>query len=341
MTKIAVIQTAFPGDVILASPVFEALKYRERDCLTTAIVRPESASILENNPFVDNILIFDKYGADKGISGLFKVASRLKGYDRAIVIQRYFRSALIPFLARIPQRIGFHNSAARPLFTSRIEYDRRKHEVKRCLDLIGENDPDNRFRPRIYIDRQISLKADELLNQKGITYNFAVIAPGSVWATKRYAHYPALIDLIYDKLDLPVVLVGGPDDNDLAAFVTRSVAHMPHDLCGQTSLMQSAAIISKARIVFCNDSAPAHMAAALGTPVVAIFGPTVPAFGFSPYSENSAVVDIGHLDCRPCSSHGTRKCPRGHFKCMNELSPEKVLETGRLLLAGAIQNRLR
>jgi heptosyltransferase-2 len=341
MTKIAVIQTAFPGDVILASPVFEVLKTREPGCLTTAVVRPESASILENNPHVDNILIYDKYGADKGISGIFRIASRLKSHDKAIIIQRHFRSGLIPFMARIPVRIGFDNSVARLFFTSRIIYDCQKHEVLRCLDLVGENDPDARFRPRIFIDRQSSRQADELLHQNGIKYDFAVVAPGSVWPTKRYANYPALIDLIHDKLDLPVVLVGGLADKDLAALLTRSVAHMPVDLCGQTDLMQSAAIISRARLVFCNDSAPAHMAAALGTPVVAIFGPTVPAFGFSPYSENSAVVDIGHLECRPCSSHGTKKCPRGHFKCMRELSPEIVLETGKLLLAGAIQNRLR
>jgi heptosyltransferase-2 len=339
MTRIAVIQTAFPGDVILATPVFEAIKVNRPNSLLSAVVRPESACILRDNPYVDNIIVYDKYRADKGISGIRKIASLLMGHDEAIIIQRHFRSAIIARMAKIPIRIGFDNSAARLLYTSRVKYDRDKHEVLRCLDLIGEDDPNIRFKPRIFINPQISRQADEILHRNGIASGFAVVAPGSVWATKRYAHYDHLINLIHDRFELPAVLVGGADDKDMALALSSKVSHKPLDLTGQTDLLLSAAIISKAKIIFCNDSAPAHIAAAVGTPVVAIFGPTVPEFGFAPYSKNSVVVGHDGLDCRPCSLHGTKKCPRGHFRCMIDLSSEKILEAGKSLLAGSIQNR--
>jgi heptosyltransferase-2 len=340
MTRVVVIQTAFPGDVILASPIFQALKSRMPNSFCAAVVRPESVCLLRNNPYIDDIIAFDKYGIDSGLRGMMRIATRIRGYDRAVIVQRHLRSALIPLLAGIPTRIGYDNWTTKIFLTSKVRYNPEKHEVRRCLDLIGESDLRAEFRPQIFLDDSVCRWTDGVLSDKGIKCDYAVVAPGSVWPTKRYAHFARLNDLIYDKLNMSVVLVGGTADKEIAASLTKSVAHLPIDLCGQTDLLQSAALISKAKIVFSNDSAPAHIAAAVGTPVVAIFGPTVPAFGFTPYSENSAVVDIGKLECRPCSRHGSKKCPRGHFKCMVDLSPEKILETGRLLLSGITQNRL-
>jgi heptosyltransferase-2 len=98
-------------------------------------------------------------------------------------------------------------------------------------------------------------------------------------------------------------------------------------------MLLSAAIMSKAKIVIANDSAPGHLAAAVNTPVVSIFGPTVPEFGFAPFSDKAIVVDIGELECRPCSKHGDNVCPRKHFKCMRELKPETVVDAVEKLLA--------
>lgn len=334
------IQTAFPGDVILSTPIAEALKSRYPGCKTSMVVRPESECLLEDNPFIDNIIVFDKYGSDKGIGGMRRTAAKLRGHHMAVVVQRHLRSALLAYLAGVSKRVGYSNSTGAFLFTKRVKYRRESHEVKRCLDLIGEDDSGLKFRPRIYISEQLSARTNDLLFENGIKYDYAVVAPGSVWSTKRYPYYAALINLIRDKLDMQVVLVGGESDMELAAELSRSAAHLPLNLAGRTNLLQSAAVIARARIAFCNDSAPAHMAAAVGTPVVAIFGPTVPSLGFSPYSENSAVVEIGDLECRPCTKHGSMKCPRGHFKCMIDLSPQRILETARLLLSGRIQNRL-
>lgn len=332
MTRIAVIQTAFPGDVVLSTPVFEALKDKFTDCETVALVRPESMALLEGNPYVNRLLSFDKYVADKGISGLIRASAGLKGSDIGIIIQRHLRSAAVAFLARIPVRIGYRNSSARFLYTNRIEYRNDKHEVQRCLDLIGIVDEDRRYRPRIFLDDLANRQAEDLLGSAGIGSDFAVVAPGSIWPTKRYPYFPGLIHLISEKLNLPVVLVGGTSDIQPANAIAESCTQKPCNLTGQTNLLQSAAIISKATLAITNDSAPAHMAAAVDTPVVAIFGPTVPEFGFSPYSEKSSVVDIGELYCRPCSSHGSARCPQKHFRCMLELQPAKIIESARSLL---------
>lgn len=332
MAKLAVIQTAFPGDVVLSTPVFEALKDRFPGCETVAMVRPESITLLKSNPYLDGVLSFDKYGADKGLSGLIRTAARLKGCEKAIIIQRHLRSAIVAYLARIPIRIGYSNSSARFLYTDRVEYHANNHEVLRCLDLIGFSDNANRYKPRIFLDDEAKRKAGDLLGSADIGNDFAVVAPGSIWPTKRYPYFPGLIHMINEEIGLPVVLIGGEADIPIASAIAESCKKRPHDLTGVTDFLESAAVISRARLAVTNDSAPAHIAAAVDTPVVAIFGPTVRDLGFSPYSEKSSVVDIGELYCRPCTTHGSARCPQKHFRCMLELQPAKIIEAAKLLL---------
>ncbi len=333
MTRIAVIQTAFPGDVILSLPIYQALKDKDSSCHTAAVVRPESVCLIDSNPFVDEVIPFDKYGADRGFNGIAKMAAKLRGLDKAIVVQRHIRAAMVAALARIPERIGYDNSSARLLYTRRIKYREDVHEVQRCLDLIGIDNDDKRYKPKIYLSDKALHDAASLLEQSGLTGEFMALAPGSVWFTKRYIHYSELIDLIHKKFSLPVVLLGSQQDSALCALIGKACTHPPCDLSGKTDLLLSAAVISKARLAITNDSAPGHIAAAVGTPAVAIFGPTVPSFGFAPYAENSVVVDIGQLYCRPCTRHGSQQCPQGHFRCMKDLSPEKIIVAAKSLLS--------
>lgn len=330
MMKIAVIQTAFPGDVVLSSPLFAALKDEFPDYLTVAVVRPESEPLLRNNPGVDSIEQFDKYGKDSGLSGIFRLAGSLKGCQKAFIVQRHLRSAAIAYLARIPERIGFDNSAAGFLYTDRIKYRNDLHEVQRCLSLAGIDD--DRYGPIVYIDDGCKDRVGELLRSSGIGGEFAVVAPGSIWPTKRYPYYPGLIHLINEKLGLPVVLLGGGEDEELAHSIATACKESLLNLTGKTDILESAAIISMAEIAIANDSAPSHLAAAVGIPVVAVFGPTVPDFGFAPYSRRSAVVDIGRMYCRPCGRHGHRRCPEKHFRCMMDLAPARIIEAAISLL---------
>jgi heptosyltransferase-2 len=331
VTKIAVIQTAFPGDVILSLPLYQALKARDSSSYLAAVVRPESVCLLKNNPFVDEVIPFDKYGNDQGLNGITAMSSKLKGYDMAILVQRHLRSAMIAAMARIPIRVGFNTSPARLLYTIKVTYRNDIHEVQRCLDLIGVDNNNKKYKPQIYIDEATLAEGNKLLDQHEVNGKFVAIAPGSIWFTKRYVHFPELINLIHEEFNLPVILLGGVRDLELCANIARSCSRLPANLSGRTNLLLSAAIISRASLVIANDSAPGHIAAAVGTPVISIFGPTVPSFGFAPYSENSIVVELDGLSCRPCSRHGSDHCPQGHFRCMKELSPEKVMAAAKAL----------
>jgi heptosyltransferase-2 len=127
MKKIVVIQTAFPGDVILATPVFEALKDRYPECILSAVIRPESRPILKNNPHIDSLIVYDKYGRDRGLKGVLRISGLLKGYDWAIIIQRYLRSALIPVLAGIKIRTGYGSSGYSFFYNEKKKYGGDRH----------------------------------------------------------------------------------------------------------------------------------------------------------------------------------------------------------------------
>ena len=152
------------------------------------------------------------------------------------------------------------------------------------------------------------------------------IAPGTVWNTKRWpAEKFAETAAILGESGMDIVLVGGEDDQALAARMIATVSSRSvSSAVGKLSLLQSAELLRRCRVLVCNDSAPAHLAVSVGTPVVAIFGATVPEFGFAPRGERDAVVEIKGLSCRPCSSHGGDACPIKTFECMLMISARDV-----------------
>jgi len=328
LSNIAVIQTAFPGDVILCTPVYESLK-SARHCVV-AVVRPPAETLIRHNPYIDKLIVYDKR---KGISAFLKAAAELKAEncDTALIIQRYLKSALLPLFAGIDKRVGYDIAQISSLYTDVIHYDKGKHEVERCLALCQGFSPISGFSPLIAITDNESTQAKQFLIQEKVNLdNLIVIAPGSVWATKRWVGYRELADLLWEKYHADIVLLGSREDYEIC----REISEPDHiiNLSGKTDLLQSAAIIKLARLAITNDSAPAHIAAAVGTPVVTIFGPTVPAFGFTPYSDKAIIVENTGLYCRPCGSHGPRRCPEKHFRCMKEISARRVFdECARLL----------
>jgi heptosyltransferase-2 len=150
-----------------------------------------------------------------------------------------------------------------------------------------------------------------------------------VWATKRWPYYTELARAL--SADGRIVIVGGADDASLALEI-RSAVPDAVDATGTLPLLASADLIGRCGVIVTNDSAPLHLASAMGTPTVAIFGPTVPDFGFGPLAPSRLVVGHETLTCRPCSRHGPRRCPLTHFRCMRELTPELVTERARTLL---------
>jgi heptosyltransferase-2 len=149
---------------------------------------------------------------------------------------------------------------------------------------------------------------------------FVALAPGSIWGTKRWPYYPALAM----ALDRPVAVIGGAEDAPLANAVIAAAPGRAASAAGALSLRASAALIHRAAVLVTNDSAPLHLATAVGTPVVAVFGPTVPEFGFGPRGPADIALGNVGLACRPCSRHGPQRCPLGHHRCMRDLAAETV-----------------
>ena len=120
-----------------------------------------------------------------------------------------------------------------------------------------------------------------------------------------------------------VVLIGGASDRVLCDEIARRTTNAPLIAAGRLTLRESAALLAQCDLLLSNDSAPVHIAAAVGTPVIALFGPTTPSLGFAPYGPGHTVLEVP-LDCRPCGKHGGKRCPKRHFRCMRNLAPEQV-----------------
>jgi heptosyltransferase-2 len=326
-----VIQTAFLGDVVLTTPLLTALA--DQHGPVDVVVTPAAAPLVEGHPAVGRVIIYDKRGRDAGFTGLRRLGAELRGqrYTRAYLPHRSWRSAALALLARVPDRVGFADSPAAITYTTRVLRVPTGHEVERLLALAGRR---TRTPPVfLALTHADESAADSWLAERGIPPGFIAIAPGSIWGTKRWPYYPALAA----ALEGPLVLIGGSADAGVADEVVDAAPGRAWSAAG-ASLRVSAALIKRARMLITNDSAPLHLATAVGTPLLAIFGPTVPEQGFGPRGSRSLVLGHAGLACRPCSAHGPQVCPLGHHRCMRELPVETVVEA-TAMVAGAEERR--
>ena len=333
-----VVQTAFLGDVVLTTPLLALLA--ERHGPVDVVTTPAAASLLETHPAVRRVLAYDKRRADRGLAGLRRLARRLRAerYAVAYLPHRSLRSAALAWVARIPRRVGFADGW-RALYTESRTRPRSGHEIDRLLALVGEP-PHPEARPTLRLASGDVARAGAELEAAAIARPFVALAPGSIWGSKRWPHFAELARQLTQRLD--VVLVGGPDDAPLAAAIVAAAtdgaaAHRVVSLCGRLSLRESAAVIRAAAVLVTNDSAPLHFAQAVETPTVAIFGPTIPEFGFGPRGPRDHVVGLDGLACRPCSPHGPATCPLGHHRCLQAVSVAHVLQA--MEETGAVHRR--
>ena len=331
MKRILIIQTAFLGDVILSTPLIKALRELFPDSFISFLLIPETEKVLENSPHLNEILIYDKR-KKKGLGSFLQILAKIKErkFDLAIISHRSLRSALLAYFSRIPQRIGFNRSAGSFLFTHKIVYPLNVHEVDRNLSLLSGFDFHQSDKiPELFPSPEDFSYARKLLHNSDIREEDKIVgvAPGSVWATKRWLpeRFAEVADLLIKKAGAKVVFLGSKEDQKLCLEIANRMKEKPVILAGKANILQSAAIISFCKVVLSNDSAPVHIASAMKRPVVAIFGSTIPEFGFAPYGKGHLIIEK-KMDCRPCGIHGRNECPENHFRCMHEITTEEVFE---------------
>ncbi len=317
MKKFLIIQTAFIGDVILATPLIENLTLKFPDAVIDFMVKRGNETLLENHPTLRNILVFDKKKKVKAIVELTRQIRKEK-YDAVFNLQRFASSGLLTFLSGAKKKYGFSKNPFS--FSYHVSYKHEigngVHEVERNLKVISDICSPDFAKPKLYPSNTDLNFVSNFKNKP-----FVCLAPASVWYTKQ-APKQKWVELIkrLSNLELNMYLIGGPGDKDLCEeIILESSVDSALNLAGKLSLMQSAALMKDAKMNFVNDSGPLHFASAMNAPITAFFCSTVPEFGFGPLSDKRQIIEVKDLDCKPCGLHGHKVCPKGHFKCGNLL----------------------
>jgi heptosyltransferase I len=322
--RILIIKPSSLGDVVHALPVLHLLRRRWPDAKISWLVAPYCSGLLEGHPDLDEVIIFDRrrFGTawKNPSAGLdlisFKRDLRRRGFDCVIDLQGLFRSGWLAWQTRAPLRIGFANARewAWMFYTQRIPIaTMEQHAVDRYLKVataLGCPHEPPEFHFALTDGDRAATAA-----MAGNAEPYAVLLPGANWQTKRWdvEKFAALIEPLRQRFGLRSIVAGGPDVLDLARQIDGAL-----NLAGKTNLPQLVALLERASLVIANDSGPMHIAAALGTPLVTIFGPTNP-IRTGPYDRPDSVVRVD-IPCSPCYS---RVC--SHTSCLRWLGIEPIL----------------
>ncbi len=338
--KVLVVQTSFLGDTVLTVPLLYEIKRRFPKSKLSLLCTPLGQELLSDHPAVDEIIVDDKKKRDRGWTGLWRKAGLLRrqGFTMALCPHKSFRSGLLLFLARIPLRVGFAQSKSFFLFPVRVNRNAKRHDVDRTLSVLEGLGIRTEECERV-LDIPITADAREDVIREfhslGLDTSKMLIGlhPGSVWATKRWSAegFARLIELLKERYTCEILLFGGPEDGEVVAKVQNLCAGGAVSLVDRIGLRELPAALSQCRILITNDSGPMHIAVAEAVPVIAIFCATTPSLGFYPYSSRAMVLEK-NLSCRPCSSHGGRRCPLGTEDCIRLIGPAQVFQAVERLL---------
>ena len=324
MQRFLIIQTAFIGDVVLATCLVEKLHLYFPSARIDFLLRKGNESLLLNNPCLNRIIVWDKKKNKQ--KNLLKLLTEIRKekYDKVINVQRFAATGVLTAFSGAKESIGFDKNPFSFLFTKKIMHSvaMGKHEIERNLELIKDFTDDEIVKPKLYPSDQ-DYKTVETYKHKP----YITISPASVWFTKQYPS-AKWIDFINKVAPhFTIYLCGGPDDKSLCDEILYSCKHaLIINLSGKLSFLQSAALMKDAVMNYVNDSAPMHFASAMNANVAAVFCSTVPQFGFGPLSDKRFIIEIQEpLDCRPCGLHGYKACPRGHFNCAYQIKDEQLM----------------
>jgi heptosyltransferase II len=334
MTPIRVLFIRFSaiGDILLVTPLIRLFHESFPQAEIDFLIKQKVSSLLEHHPLLKNVITIPDKPSVKEIVTISKNIKN-QNYDIIFDLQKHWRSYFISWLAK-PGKI----------------YRYKKYSFQRALLVylkknfyknIPENIPQRYFQAfenldldwktcklELFIPRSTQVDFEKKLIDKKEEYLIAV-APGAGRKTKQWPieYYSQLIKTIQKKFKIKFILLGSKDEIEACDEIEKYIETDVVNLCGKTSLLETAALLRNCNFLICNDSGLMHMATAFDLDIIAIFGPTVREFGFFPFSEKSEVIAHTDLNCRPCSYHGTDSCLKGHFRCMKEILPEQVYQS--------------
>lgn len=325
---ILVVRFSSIGDVLLTTPLLRAIRTKWPGARVTMLTRRQFVPLVSDNPNLTGVL---EVAPDDGIRELARLIRRAE-YTHILDLQGGLRTAPLRLLAGGPWTGYSHRRLARELLI-RFKHDAYKDDVPvperyfeaaAGLGVVPDGGP-----PEFFLDPASEASAAAWLGRAdvGTRRPLVAVAPGAAHATKRWP-VERWVELVRQVAGTcaDIVALGGPEDAAVGAEIAARSGTGVASAAGELSLQETGAVLKRAAALVSGDTGVMHMATGVGTPVVALFGPTVRQFGFFPYGARASVVERD-LGCRPCSSHGTEECPLGHHRCMREIEPALVLAT--------------
>lgn len=332
--EILVVRFSAIGDIVLTTPLLRALKARHPQARITFLTRQAYAPLLAASPRLHEVIGWDPA---QPLAGLL-ADLRTRRFTHRLDLHGSLRSARIRHgLGGRWGRYRKHRLARavlirtkRDLYRDRRPVAERFFDAARGLDVTPDGAP-----AELFLRREAFDAADRFLAESGLgrERTLLAVAPGAAHATKRWPerHWLALMGRLTARAD--VVILGGAAEAGLAARMAEAGGAHAASAAGQFDLQGTGALVKRARALAAGDTGVMHMATAVGTPVVALYGPTVEAFGYFPYRARATVLQRDDLDCRPCSAMGGPRCPLRHHRCLEEILPDDVEAAMRRLPA--------
>lgn len=328
--KIVVFRYRFIGDTLLTIPFLRALRGQFPQAEIHLLVGKDGFDLVKDCPYLDKTIVFEPRE-----QGFWQSVRLVKAgqYDRAYLLKRSFSSALMAFLAGIPERIGFNTDHRGLLLTTRVPYrETEKHEAACFLDLLPQAQQAANDTLETWIPDEILQKMGSFVQnttQPKVVLHATSTNPAKCWPV---SHFVMLAEQLASTYQASLYFLGTAAEKDiydnLITALPQSVQAACSNLCGQTTVLESLALLKQMDLVVANDSGMVHMAAACNTPLVCLFGPMDPN-QWRPLSQNATILVNESLPCRPCRMKIT--C-NNLYPCLTEITPETVLDACKTYL---------
>jgi len=330
MKKILIVNVNWLGDVLFSTPIFKALKKKYPNSYIACMIPSRCKEILEGNPNLDEIILFDEKAEQKGMFAKLRFISQLKkkNFDTTFLLHRSFTKGLIVYLAGIPERIGYFRKKRNLLLTKSIVAPNKDkvHRLKYYLNLIesqGIKVEDKLC--EVFVSESDEDYIKNLLDENKIYGNDFVVAinPGGNWNLKRWpkGHFAELANRLSAEFNAKIIITGAKKDIRLAEEVSNLMKAKPIIFCGRTTLKQLAALFKKVNLVISADSGPMHIANAVGAKLLALFGPTSPLIT-GPRNKENCIILKSEVNCKiPCYILDCK-----NNVCMKNIKPDEVFE---------------